>query len=433
MRPSGRSPALQPIGARRSGALTHRTLIRSRFAILNTLSLLRFFWWSKSAKADVALEAKPEPESLGVADQGTGSGSPPRFVRNDRAGRTSTTRPALAICSGMAMLLTSMIAAKAGGNLFIYNWTDYTSPALIQKFEKETGIKVTVDTYDSNETLLAKLKSGATGYDIVVISSDFVPIFIKEKLIQAIDAPKMAAYGNIAQRWQSPAWDPGNAYTIPFGWGITSYVVNTKAIKEPTVSLGLLFDPPPEAKGKVGMMSAPSEVVSLAELYLGLPPCQEDPAAMKQVYALLEKQAPSVKIYASDGIIEREASGETWLHEMWNGDAARAHIANPDISFVFAKEGGVGWMDNVAIPVGAKDAANARLFLQFMLKPENSALSANFTHYASAIAGTEPFLDPAMREAPAMKIPADYKIVFTPTCSEAAIKLIDRVWTKLKR
>ena len=336
---------------------------------------------------------------------------------------------------GMGFLGLSMMTgqARATGNLFIYNWTDYTAPALIQKFEKETGIKVTVDTYDSNETLLAKLKSGATGYDIVVISSDFVPIFIKEGLIQAIDAPKMPGYGNIAARWQSPAWDKDNRYTIPFGWGITSFVVNTKEIKEPAVSLKLLFEPPPEANGKVGMMSAPSEVMSLAELYLGLAPCQEDPAAMKSVYALLEKQAPSVKVYASDGIIEREASGETWLHEMWNGDAARAHIANPDVQFVFAKEGGVAWMDNVAIPTGAKDPENARLFVQFMLKPENSALSANFTHYASALTGTEAFLDPAMREAPALKVPPDYKIVFTPTCSEAAIKLIDRVWTRLKR
>ena len=323
--------------------------------------------------------------------------------------------------------------AAAGGNLYIYNWTDYTAPALIEKFEKETGIKVSVDTYDSNETLLAKLKSGSTGYDIVVISSDFVPIFIRGGLIQQIDAPKMPGYGNIEARWQSPAWDKGNAYTIPFGWGITSYVVNTKEIKAPAVSLKLLFEPPPEAMGKIGMMSAPSEVMSLAELYLGLAPCQEDPAAMKTVYALLEKQASSVKVYASDGIIEREASGETWLHEMWNGDGARAHLANPDVQFVFAKEGGVGLMDNVAIPTGAKDPETARLFLQFMLKPENSALSANFTHYASPIAGTEPFLDASMREAAALKVPPDYRIVFTPTCSETAIRLIDRVWTRLKR
>ena len=323
--------------------------------------------------------------------------------------------------------------AQAGGNLFIYNWTDYTAPKLIEKFEAETGIKVTVDTYDSNETLLAKMKAGGGGYDIVVISSDFVPIFIDEHLIQQIDASKLPDYGNIDKRWQSPAWDRGNRYTIPFGWGITAYAVNTKFVHEPAVSLRLLFEPPPEAKGKVGMLSAPTEVMSLAELYLGMPPCQTDVVHMKQVYELLEKQAPSVKVYASDGIIERLSSQDTWIQQVWNGDAARARLNNPDVHYVFPKEGGVGWMDNLAIPAGAKDPDNARAFVAFMLKPENSALSANFTHYASPIEGAQRYLDDEMKTAPELRVPAGFNIVFTPTCPEPAIKLIDRVWTRLRR
>ena len=124
-------------------------------------------------------------------------------------------------------------AAQAGGDLFIYNWTDYTNPDLIKKFEAESGVKVTLDTYDSNETLLAKLKSGSAGYDIVVVSSDFVPIFAKEGLIQKIDAAKLPGYDNIKDRWKSPAWDKDNAYTIPYDWGLTSVAVNTKFVKDP--------------------------------------------------------------------------------------------------------------------------------------------------------------------------------------------------------
>ena len=108
-------------------------------------------------------------------------------------------------------------SAKAGGNLYIYNWTDYTAPKLIEKFEKETGIKVTIDTYDSNETLLAKLKSGSTGYDIVVGSSDFIPIFIDQHLIQKVEASKWPDYKNIDARWRSPPWDKNNDYSIPTG------------------------------------------------------------------------------------------------------------------------------------------------------------------------------------------------------------------------
>ncbi len=324
-------------------------------------------------------------------------------------------------------------SARAAGDLFIYNWTDYTSPDVIKKFEAETGIKVTLDTYDSNETLLAKLKSGGTGYDIVVVSSDFVPIFAKEGLIQKLDAPKMAGYSSIMDRWKSPPWDKDNQYTIPYDWGVTSFSVNTKQVKEPVDSLKTLFQPPEDAKGKVGMFGSPSEVISLAEVYLGMTPCQTDTGNMKKVSDLLEAQAPFVKVYNSDGIIDRQGSGETWIHEVWNGDSARARANNPDIKFIFPKEGVVGWMDNIAVPTSAKDPENAKKFVEFMMKPENSGLSSNFTHYASAITGAETAYDPALRDAPELKVPADLKIAFTPSCPEDAIKLMDRVWTKLKK
>ncbi len=333
----------------------------------------------------------------------------------------------------MAVIAAATLPARAGGNLYVYNWTDYTAPALIQKFEKETGVKVTVDTYDSNETLLAKLKTGSAGYDIMVMSSDFVPIFTGEGLVRKIDGPSLRGYGNIEARWRSPAWDKGNVYTIPFHWGVTGFAVDTKVIKDPVDSLKTLFEPPQEARGKVGMLGAPSEVMSLAELYLGMEPCQTDVANMKRVDALLEAQKPSVKVYSSDGIIEREASGETAIHEIWNGDAARARLNNPDIRFVFPKEGVAGWMDNLGIPRDAKDPDNARLFLEFMLRPENSAISANFTHYATAITGADAFFDAALRDAPELKIPSGTRIVFTPTCPAPATKLIDRVWTRLRR
>ena len=344
------------------------------------------------------------------------------------------TRPTvLARCAMLALAtLLATAPARAGGNLFIFTWTDYTSPALIAKFERETGVKVSVDTYDSNETLLAKLKSGSTGYDIVVISSDFVPIFVKEGLIRKVDASRLPGFDNVEPRWRNPAWDRDDAYTVPFGWGVTGFAVNTKYVKAPVDSLRTLFDPPPEAKGKVGMFSAPTEVMSLAEVDLGLAPCQTDVAAMKNVYGLLAAQAPSVKVYSSDGIIERLSSEETWIQQVWNGDAARARRNNPAIRFVFPKEGAVAWMDTLAVPADARDPDNAKLFLAFMLRPENSALSANFTSYASPIAGTAAFLDPQLRDAPELAVPSNLKLTFSPTCSEPAIRLIDRVWTKLR-
>ena len=152
------------------------------------------------------------------------------------------------------------------------------------------------------------------------------------------------------------------------------------------------------------MLSAPTEVMSTAELYLDLPPCQTEAANMKTVSALLEAQAPSVKVYASDGAIEREASGETWIIQIWNGDAARARLGQPGRQ-VRLPEGGRGRLDGQHGDPddGARNPDNARRFIEFMLKPENAALSENFTHYSSAITGVGRFLDPALRDAPELE------------------------------
>ncbi len=120
-----------------------------------------------------------------------------------------------------AMLISGL--AQASGELFIYNWTEYTPPELIAKFEKETGIKVSVDTYDSNETLLAKLQAGATGYDIVVPSQNFVPIMVNEGLIQKVGVHSLSNYKNLEDRWKKPEWDPEQEYTAPWQWGTTSF------------------------------------------------------------------------------------------------------------------------------------------------------------------------------------------------------------------
>lgn len=333
-------------------------------------------------------------------------------------------------------LLGSLGAAQAradGKELLFYNWTDYTSPEMIKKFEAETGIKVTLDTYDSNETLLAKLKAGGTGYDIVVPSSDFVPILIQEGLIQKVDVSKMPGYDNLGTRWRQEPWDPGNQYTIPWQWGLTSYIVDTAVYKGPTDSLKVLFEPPAELAGKVGMFGSPSEVISLALIYLGKPLCDSDPADMKAVSALLEAQKPAVKLYNSDGIKDRMVAGETAMHENWSGDALRARLEKPTLKFVFAKEGGVLWVDNVAMATGARNPESAKKFFEFMLKPENAAMETNFAGYQNGVDASAKFIKPEYASSPEFNMPEDYKASFAKVCPEAATKAYDRIWTKLRQ
>jgi spermidine/putrescine transport system substrate-binding protein len=319
------------------------------------------------------------------------------------------------------------------GELHIYNWTDYTSDEMVKKFEAETGIKVSIDTYDSNETALAKLSSGADGYDVMIISNDFVPIFVKQGLFQAVDVASMPNFKNLDPRWQKRPWDPDAKYTVPWVWGTTSYSVDTSIYKGPTDSLKTLFDPPAELQGNVGMFGSASEVMSLALLYLGKDQCNVNPSDLKELNALLQAQKPFVKVYNSDGTTERQVSGETAIHEQWSGKALAARMQKPVIKYVFPKEGAIGWMDNVAVPSTAPDLENAKKFLNFLMDPENIALQQKSTGYQSAVLGSNKFLSADIGNSPEFNPPAGLKIVFAPSCPEKATQAYDRIWTDLRQ
>ena len=243
----------------------------------------------------------------------------------------------ISIVAAAAVMMAGTQAAQADGDLFLYNWTDYTSPELIEKFEEETGINVTLDTYDSNETLLAKLKQGGGGYDIVVPSHNFVEILVNEGLLRRIDAKSLPGYGNIDPKWQGPPWDPENAYTIPWQWGTTSFTVDTAVWGGDVDTYAVLFEPPGELQGGIGMFNAPDEVIPMAQIYLGVPLCNESPEDMKKVQALLQNQKPHVKVYNSDGILERLVSGDTAIHTNWNGYSLRARKEKASLRYAYPR------------------------------------------------------------------------------------------------
>jgi spermidine/putrescine transport system substrate-binding protein len=339
----------------------------------------------------------------------------------------------LAATAMLSPLLAKPAKAADPGVLHIYNWTDYTSPDLIKKFTKETGIKVTLDTYDSNETLLAKLKAGGSGYDLVIVSNDFVPIFVKQKLLQPVDASSMPNFKNLDPKWQTRSWDPKAAYTVPWQWGTTSFEYDTKVYPGPVDSLATLFKPPAEFGNNVGMFGSPSEVINLAWVYMGKPLCDTNPADLKALVALLKAQKPHVKVYNSDADSDRLISGETLISQIWSGDAYRARSQKPSLKYVYAKEGAIAWMDNLAVPVGAPDLDNAKKFLNFMMDPQNAALETNFSGYQNAVPGSAAYLTPALANSPEFNPPKDLKMVFAISCPAKATKDYDRVWTLLRQ
>lgn len=326
---------------------------------------------------------------------------------------------------------TAVSPAAAKGDLYIYTWGEYTPPDMVAKFEAESGVKVHIDSYDSMETMLAKLRAGGGGYDIIVPGDATMQILIAEGMVERIDVFTMPNFAHVDDRWKSVYWDEKREYSAPWAWGSTGIAVDAAALPAPPASLSLLFDPPEKARGRINMLRDMNDVINMAERYLGVPRCTENPEEMKRVLALLETQKAWVKSYDSE-TKEPLVSGEALISMSWNGYAMRARDEKPSIAYIYPKEGYTGWMDNLAVPKGAPDLENAKAFINFAMAPENAAMITNYARYSNGIKGSEAFIDPALASAPEIVPPADAPAPeFLPTCSPAATALVDKVWTKL--
>jgi spermidine/putrescine transport system substrate-binding protein len=338
---------------------------------------------------------------------------------------------------GYVLSQNALAQAMSKGEINLYNWSNYIPPDLLKVFEKETGIKVNLDVYDSNESLLAKLKAGAGGYDVIVPSDYMVKIMIDEKLLEPINTTRFPQWKNVADFSRKPPFDPARVYSAPYMWGVTGFTYDSARVPGGKLadSWKSFFEPTASLKGQIAVLNDQNDLYSAAAYYLGLPQCIEDPKQAERVLAVLEKQKPFVATYNSDGTIERMQAGEVIMHHQWNGAAHRTKEKLKTAVFVYPKEGLPFWNDNFAVPKSAKNKADAVRFIQWMMEPKNIAAASNFTGYNNSITGSSKFFDDSLRTDPAVTTPAEMTKRFRPNqiCSQKAIELRDRVWTKLKK
>lgn len=329
------------------------------------------------------------------------------------------------------------IQAAAAQELFLYNWSNYIPPKLLERFEAETGIKVTLDVYDSNETMLAKLQAGAAGYDVVVPSGYMVRAMIEQGLAEKIDVGQMANFGNVAKPHDAPPFDPKSEYSAPYMWGTTGITYDSAAVPggELEHSWKEFFEPRPELKGKIAVLNDVVEVYNAGAYYAGVSKCTEDPAEAEKILAVLEKQKPDVAIYSSSGTIDRMVAKEVAMHHQWNGASHRVRKQLPSARYLYPREGLSVWGDHLVVPKGAPHIEAAKTFINWMLEPENAAEASNFTGYMNAIKGSDKYLDEGLKSDPAVNMPAEFADRLRPGlgCSTKARELRDKVWTRLKK
>jgi spermidine/putrescine transport system substrate-binding protein len=338
------------------------------------------------------------------------------------------------IASTAAILMASALPALAAGQLNIFNFGLYTPPDLIKKFEKTYGVKVTLTEYDSNESAMAKIEAGGHGFDIVVPSANVVPIYIEKGLLLKSEPSEMSNFKNVNPEWVDVAWDKGRHYTVPYVWGTTGVMVNTKVYKGDLNTSAIFLDPPEELKGKINVVPSMNEVIDMAIGYVGGQPCTTDKAILKAARDKLMAAKPywaSIDYPSFEKFIKEDLAGSVF----WNGATIRIRTENPGFAYGYPKEGFSLWQDNVAILADAKNVDNAKLFLNFIMDPENAALISGYTQYGNAIKGSEAFMDAEFHKAPELNIPAEFKASahFVTPCSPEVQQLYTRIWTDLTK
>ena len=370
-----------------------------------------------------------------------------------------TTRPALRSLRRLALLLCAMLASAsatlaAGPKVLnIYNWSDYIADDTIKNFEKETGIKVNYDNYDSNEVLLAKLVAGNTGYDIVVPGAHFAKTQIEGGLLQKLDRSKLKNWGNLDPTLlqQLAAVDPGNQYLVDWLWGYVTVGINVPKVKAalsalpnalpmPDNAWSLIFDPKYAAKLKgcgVNFLDSASEVLPVALLYVGKPPYSANAADYDAAGKMLSAVRPFVTRFSSSGYINDLAGGSLCAVMGYSGDIniarARALEANPKqpaaIEALVPKGGATLFFDSMAIPKDAKNVANAHLFIDYILRPDVAAALTNKVFYANPNAASLKFVKKDVAENKTIFLSAADQARMTPP--DAVPQAIRRVQTRI--
>jgi len=334
----------------------------------------------------------------------------------------------------LATLFATTSLASAEGVLNIYNWGNYTSPDMIKKFEDKYKVKVTITDYDSNDTALAKVRQGGSGFDMAVPSQNYLPIWIQEGLLLQTDPGKMENFKNVAPEWANPDFDPGRKYSVPWAMGIVGTVVNTDVYNGDINTWAIIFNPPEELKGKINVVPEMTDVMDAAILYNGGKKCTGDLTVLKKVRDTLLAAKP-YWVAMEYGTIQKMGSGDFAASSDWNGSAFRQRLANPKIHFGYPKEGFVNWSDHLVVLKEAKNVENAKLFQNFMMDPENAGMNSGFHRYANGIAGSEKFMPADMKDAPEIKVPDEFKSVGVPsqTCPPDVQALYTKIWTELQK
>jgi len=344
-------------------------------------------------------------------------------------------------------------APRGGGEepvLHVYNWADYIGKDTIADFERTTGIKVEYDTYDSDETLEAKMMAGDSGYDVVSTSTDYFARQIKAGIYRTLDRSKLPNWHNLDPHVLAieAAADPANAHAMPYLHAVNGFAYNERLIRArmpqaPVDSLDMIFRPEIIARFAdcgVSFLDSAEDVLQLALNYLHLDPNTTRPEDYRQAEHLLLAVRPYVKAFDSSEYMNGLINGEFCISMSWSADystsRARALSAGVDVPLAFTvpQEGANATYDALLIPTDAPHPQNALRFLNFMLEPRVIAAITNEIHYGNDNRAADVYIDPQILHDPTIYPTAaiEARLYYSREVAPALERLRTRTWTRIK-
>lgn len=324
---------------------------------------------------------------------------------------------------------------ELASELHLYNWAEYIDPQILEDFEAEFGVRVIEDTFANNEELLAKLQGGAGGYDVIVPSDYMVEIMIQERLLAELDHDNLPNLDNIGALFADPPYDPGMEHCVPYLWGTTGIGYNTEAFDDPPDSWSYVFDPELASPhgGQITMLNDMRESMGAALKYLGYSINTTDEEQLMEARDLLIRQKEWIYAYDSEQYEDLLSADEVMLAHSWSGDVFMIAEEDERIWYAIPREGGVIWADNLCIPAGAPNPYTAEVFINYLLRPEVSGANSNYTWYATPNMAAEEYIDPEIREEPAIYPPLEVmdRLEWIEDVGEMT-PLYERLWTEVK-
>lgn len=345
----------------------------------------------------------------------------------------------VAVAAATALVLTGCASGGDTGSgesteLNVYAWAGEVPDSMVKMFEEETGIKVTLDTFDSNETMISKLAAGGSGYDVVEPSQYAVQLAVGQNLLAEIDYDKIEGMDNLMDKFRDPSFDPGNKYSIPWVWGTTGLMYNSTCTGgEEITSWKSMWDE--KYKGKMYMLDNMLAAYIAGLQINGFSANSFDEAEVAKATESLIEQKKLLAGYNSTNYYELVVSGDACIAEAWGGSSVAQAVAdNDDVHFVLPEEGGTLWVDNFAIVADAPNPDAAYKWLNFMLRPEVAAIATNEDYMSTANVGANDLItDKAMLDNPAVFAPeAQLKNSEFIVDPGEAMRFYQDGWTRVK-